>query len=146
MKGICLLLLIASSSASAAECLSYGEVSLEGALSIETFPGTPNQRSVERGDKPETYFFVSPPEPFCVGGTKHEAPAENISKVPIAINRKGGWPIMKSLVGAQVSCRGKLLPSNTGYHHSPVLLRGMCYAAQSGAPADGSRPAGSVRR
>jgi hypothetical protein len=125
MKVICTLLLLVSASASASQCLSYGETALEGTLSIETFSGG------KRGDKPETYFFVSPARPFCVNGTKQAAFADNISKVPIAINRKGGWPIMKALVGTQVSCRGTLRVSAPDHYRSPVLLQGICHAVRS---------------
>lgn len=140
MKGICVFLMIASGPACTSPCLPYGETHLQGTLSIETFSDPPNSSSAERGN-PEAHFFVSPAEPFCVDGTKRDASVESVSKIPIAINRKGGWPIMKSLLGTQVSCRGKLLPSHTGHHHSSVRLLGMCHAVEPGAPADGPRPA-----
>jgi hypothetical protein len=124
-----LLLLFAGTSAGASPCLSYNKFTLEGVLSIESFT---------HGDQAETIYFVSPSAPFCIDAGKSGPAVASVMKVEIEINRKGGWPLMKPLLGHLVSCYGELYHSQgvrypstrwKDHHHSAVVLRGMCHAA-----------------
>jgi hypothetical protein len=61
-------------STSLSPCLSYepAVVTLSGTLVRKTFPGPPNYKSVKKGDKPETSWFLDLPESVCVNEDKTE--------------------------------------------------------------------------
>jgi len=132
MSHLALLVLLAGTAADGSQCLSYGRATIEGVLSAEEFPGPPNYESVQRGDRAEKCFFVSPATPICVEESKDQDQEResNVTRVQIAINRKGGFPVLERLVGRRVSCSGELFHAHTGHHHARVLMLGMCQAAQ----------------
>jgi len=128
------VLLTSAVPAIAGQCLTYaGEVALSGTLSKHTFPEQPNYESIAEGDKPATYFFVSPVQAFCVaaGSNTDEEPAESrITRVQLVFANGSGYSQLRPYLGKRVECRGTLFHAAFGHHHSPVLLEhASCHAA-----------------
>ena len=123
------ILIFYTSFALADECLKYSEqVTLQGVLSEQTFPEQPNYESIENGDAPATYLFISPHKPFCVSEGKASdglEPAEaEISQVQLIFtgNAKESYAVLRPYLGKEVTCAGSFMHLLTGHHHSPVLL------------------------
>jgi len=124
-------LLIASASIGQSQprpaCLSYEPtvVRLTGMLVRQTFPGPPNYRSVEQGDRPETYWLLDLPTPMCVGEDKAD-PELNPEQTGIRRIQLVLQPEMftnpRFLVGESVSIEGTIFGAHTGHHHTPILL------------------------
>jgi Domain of unknown function (DUF4431) len=139
MKRIALALLAFSTSAHAAQCLTYsGEVTLRGQLSHQTFPEQPNYESIAKGDAPATYFFVAPSKPVCVAEGESDdglEPAEpSVEQVQLVFSGvKDSYGPLRPSLGKDVVCHGHLFHAITGHHHSPVLIS---HAVCSAAPAD----------
>lgn len=135
MKLVPLTLLVFVAPALAGECLTYsGEVTLRGALSEHTFPEQPNYESIAKGDAPATYFFISPPKPFCVaaGDPNNNEPSESqIARVQLVFPSKvDGYGPLRPYLSKEVECTGSLYHAISGHHHSPVLLlNAKCHAA-----------------
>lgn len=125
-----ILLLFVSAPAQAALCLSYSsEVILQGVLTRHTFPEQPNYESIAKGDAKATYFFVSPPKPFCVAkgnNSSGDEPAEQqvrrVQLVFLYAKAEHSYQSLRRYLGKKVVCRGSLFHAISGHHHSPVLL------------------------
>lgn len=108
-------------------CFSYAPtvVTLHGLLSHETVPGPPNYTSILKGDKPETYWFITLSSEICVNEGKIEPdlnPAKkNIRRVQLILGPQG-YEKHKDLFGKRVVASGKLSAAITGHHNTPVLL------------------------
>src|SRR5436305_295692 len=87
-------------------------VTLLRTLSKRTFPEQPNYESVAKGDRPATYFFVSPPTVFCVamGNSADNEPAEpRIAGVQLVFSLKeDGYSPLRPYLNKQVECHGTL--------------------------------------
>ena len=123
-----MLALLVSFSAQAAECLRYSEeVTLHGVLSRHTFPEQPNYESIAKGDAKASYFFVTPPKPFCVAeGANADGlePAEpQVARVQLHLSSRE-YNRLRPYLGFKVVCLGYLDSATTGHHHSPAMLAG----------------------
>ena len=130
-----IVLITAAVPSIAGGCLSYkGQVTLRGILSKQTFPEQPSYDSIAKGDRPATYFFVSPTKPICVAAGDPEKYEDTEAKVtivqlvfPYNVN---GYAPLRPYLGKQVICRGTLFHAVSGHHHSSVLLgEARCHAA-----------------
>jgi hypothetical protein len=114
-------------STSLSPCLSYepAVVTLSGTLVRKTFPGPPNYKSVKKGDKPETSWFLDLPESVCVNEDKTEPdlnPKQSgIHEIQLVLQPEQ-YQRHKGMVGRQVLATGTLFGEHTGHYHSPVLL------------------------
>jgi hypothetical protein len=130
MKLSTVLLLLAGTSAHAADCLTYSkQVTLRGVLSRYTFPEQPNYESIAKGDAKATYFFVSPNNTLCVAegnNTGGLEPAEpRVSQVQLVFpDGNVSYQRLRPYLGKEVVCHGSFFHAITGHHHSPVLLDG----------------------
>ena len=109
------------------ECLSYepAVVTLSGTLVRKTFPGPPNYKSVKKGDRPETSWFLDLPESVCVNEDKAEPdlnPKQSAVREIQLVLQPQQYAEHKSLVGTRVNATGTLFGEHTGHHHTPVLL------------------------
>ncbi|MBZ6077488.1 DUF4431 domain-containing protein [Microvirga puerhi] len=115
----------ASSKALAGECLAYDSpVTLEGTLTIKTFPGRPNYQSVEEGDEPETVLLLQLKKPICLIATADGLgdAAQGVRKVQLALHGNGQFAEMKRLLGKAVRLSGLLFGAISGHHHTPALM------------------------
>jgi hypothetical protein len=110
-----------------AGCLSYEPalVALRGVLGHATFPGPPNYENARKGDKAETYWFLTLDSPTCVDEDKSQSglnPRQrNIRKMQLVL-KPGMYEKYRGLVGKRVVATGILFGAHTAHHHTPVLL------------------------
>lgn len=148
-----LMFLLMASQAIAGECVGYSlPIELRGMLLSKTFPGPPNYESVAAGDRAETYFFVVPAAPLCVrqgDASGLEPAAAGVGRVQLILFKSSAYDRLRSSLGKEIRCTGKLMGAHSGHHHSEVLLTNAeCNAAQQSVPPD-RRPAslsGELRR
>ncbi len=102
-------------------CYSEGmNVSLEGTLLRVTYPGPPNYESVENGDAPEIYWVLQPDNPIACAD---DAPSWGDYEQMQLVVEARFYQIYQSLVGRRVSVTGSLMYSETGHHHTPLLIQ-----------------------
>jgi hypothetical protein len=116
--------LILFSASAGARCLGYEpkSVTLTGEIEMRKLPGPPNYRSVARGDRPETVYFVKLDSPVCVSGdptsrlnSKSHAGVEEVQLILSAV--KGS-----AAVGKRMRVTGTLSGAQSAHHRTPVLL------------------------
>lgn len=129
MRSIFLILLALSSPALAGNCHIFmpEKSTVQGALSQETFPGAPNYKSIEDGDKPEIHYFLSLEPSICIDpkeGSKAHKPVSSVSKIQLtfrgeteAMHRK-----LEPHAGAEVKCAGYFFSSHRPHHHTQILM------------------------
>lgn len=134
MKAIAALLFVTCGAASASPCLDYRETTLRGTLSSETFAGPPDYESIASGDSAETYFFITLLAPVCVsaGSSDLEPAIQSLQRIQLIFESDAAQKSYDSLrphLGELIECRGVLLGSHTGHHHSEVMLdHAKCHA------------------
>jgi hypothetical protein len=113
-------------SAVASECLSEDrQVNLKGFLSLETFPGRPNYMSIEKGDEPETGYYLNLSNPVCVQGLNYETgksfPIDGIKKLQLVIVAPRLRTEIKKLYveKAKIVVTGEPSIGITGHYHAP---------------------------
>lgn len=116
--------LIFFSASAGARCLAYEptSVTLTGEIEMRKLPGPPNYRSVARGDRPETVYFVKLDKAVCVSGdptsrlkSKSHAGIEEVQLILSAV--KGS-----AAVGKRMRVTGTLSGAQSAHHRTPVLL------------------------
>ena len=121
-----LVLAIASSIASEsfARCLSYAptRVTLRGELLERTLPGPPNYKSIARGDRPETIYFVDLDDAICVtgkrGGTLNKYSHAGLTEIQLVIPPE----YARHLSRKRVRATGLLLGAQTAAQRTPVVM------------------------
>jgi len=114
-----------------ASCLEYfpAVVTMSGKLERQTFPGRPNFEDIEKGDEPETGFYLLLPEPVCtIGDSKIDAtksgvayPQTNVLTVQLLLDQSG-YEKFRPLLGKAIIITGTLMAAHTGHHHALLLL------------------------
>jgi len=93
------------------------EIEVSGVVIKETFPGPPNYKSIENGDKPETYWFILLEDSICF------SPDDEFLSEEVVINK---LQLVQSnynfIEGKKYIIKGITFPRHTGHHHSAVLL------------------------
>lgn len=123
-----LMLSLAYSAHATGECLKDGqEVSLEGRISRETFPGPPNYQSIDDGDQPETTWILTVLTSHCVvaesmeDGSPYEV-AKSTTRFQLAFEDASLFKTHKDLVEHQAIVSGQLFVGHTGHHHTKALI------------------------
>jgi len=104
-----------------AECLAPGgeSVTLEGRVTLRTFPGPPFFASVARGDAAEREFMLLLDEPLCVA-----APAAHAGLRELHVLLSGNIELQAlSNLERRVWLSGQLISGSSRRHRTPVLLR-----------------------
>jgi len=102
-------------------CKKYESTYLIGTIVRQTFPGRPNYESVAKGDEAEKVWVLHLLTPACVQGNGSDPEEKNISDVQLVLNEKQ-YQQYRDLVGKIVSASGTIFHSETGHHHTKVLL------------------------
>ncbi len=89
-------------------------IKFEGHIHRTTFPGPPNYESIQKGDKPETYWVLEIPKPVCTSSEKSIRSLQLIVDPNLYKN--------KNLLKRKVIVEGTLMPQITGHHHTPYLI------------------------
>lgn len=101
-------------------CMDAGDTTtLRGLLIRMTYPGPPNYESIEDGDTPETYFVLRPDSPIACAT---DAPQFASHKLMQLVLKSGDYKRYQDLVGGSVEVSGILLYSETGHHHTPLMI------------------------
>ncbi len=108
------------------ECLSYepSVVSLSGELDRRTFPGRPNYEYINKGDEPETGFYLILESPVCVKGddsSPFHYPQNEVNLVQLILDKKG-YEKFRHFLNKKIKVRGTLFGSHTGHHHAPLII------------------------
>lgn len=120
----------ASAEASAVDgaCLSYlpDVVKLTGVITEKTFPGKPNFESVERGDEPETSWYLTLTSPACIAEQKiedHTLQAyADVREMRLVIEDRQTYDKYRPLLGRTVTVTGTLDEAVSMHSHTPVML------------------------
>jgi hypothetical protein len=100
-------------------------VMLTGRLERRTYPGRPNYESIERGDEPETGFYLNLSRQICTVGDRSSRDGypqlQRVTLVQLVLN-EAGYKKLRPLLGRTVRLQGTLFASHTGHHHAPLLL------------------------
>jgi hypothetical protein len=110
------------------KCLSYepAVVKLTGTIVQETFPGPPNYESVQSGDQAETYWILELARPVCLEASSPDETVNraqtDIRRIQLVFTDSTGYKRYKNLVSKEVVAAGTLFGSNSGHHHTAVLL------------------------
>jgi hypothetical protein len=114
----------------ASGCLDYGYgngqpiQTLKGVIEKETFPGPPNYESVEKGDKPETYWIFNLDVPICTSGADQRGPSENnVRKLQLLFAQVDMYKAYRSQLAKPVTVTGSLEHAFSGHHHTDVMLQ-----------------------
>lgn len=111
----------------ATTCLAYepDTVTISGTLVRRTYPGPPNYESLERGDKPETHFYLVPVTSLCTrsGAEPDINPRKSDIKLVQLVVDSAGHTQLRPYLDTLVTLRGTLFSAITGHHHAPLLLR-----------------------
>ncbi|MDD9828595.1 MAG: hypothetical protein OXU78_04565 [Deltaproteobacteria bacterium] len=104
-----------------AECLAPGgeSVTLEGRVTLRTFPGPPFFSSVARGDAAEREFMLLLDEPLCVAAPAARA---GLRELHVLLSSDIELQALSNLE-RRVWLSGQLVPGSTRRHRTPVLLR-----------------------
>jgi Domain of unknown function (DUF4431) len=105
------------------ECLAYEPevVQLIGTINKKTFPGPPNFESVEKGDRPETYWVLQLPDRVCTQPSADNDAENNVTALQLILTEKQ-YNLYRKFLGRRVNVTGKLSHAQTGHHHTPVLM------------------------
>lgn len=95
-------------------------VNLSGILERATFPGPPNYEGISDGDAPETYFVLKLGSGICLTPDPEQV-SERIQLVFLK-DPAQSYSALAPAVGKEVSCSGSLFASQSGHHHTPILL------------------------
>ena len=121
-----LLAEIELSNATGLKCLHYqSRHTLTGRLVRKTYPGAPNYESIEKGDEPETGFYLMLDSPVCtVGGRDFSEEARtSVSQVQLILD-SSTYAMLRPLISRRIKVSGHLFSSHTGHHHAPLLFEG----------------------
>lgn len=108
-----------SNTTMAQDCLPYepATVTLKGRITRKTFAGPPNYENIKKGDTPETYWILHLRKPICVSA--HEK--KNVTNLQLILS-EAQYVKYRNLLGKRIEVSGKLMPANTGHHHTNVLV------------------------
>lgn len=126
-------LVLASSSSAAGQskatspCLAYepSVVKLSGNLTRKVYPGPPNYESTQKGDRPETGWYLDLDKAICVDEDKADPelnPAHTDLRIIQLVVSPELYRKYRSMVGKHVIAVGTLFGEHTAHHHTPVLL------------------------
>ena len=106
-------------------CLEYEAtiVNLSGTIKRVTFPGSPNYESIEKSDRPETYWILVLERPACVSADPKEpmnVAEARVVEVQLILR---DYAKFEHLLGSRVMAKGKLMHKFTGHHHTLVLVQ-----------------------
>jgi len=94
------------------KCLSYApaRVILKGTLTSKTFPEWPTFESIEKGDKPETYWILNLKQPICTSAGEDPSIAveQDVSVLQVLCTTVEMYQIYRSLLNTDVSVTGSL--------------------------------------
>lgn len=103
------------------------EVTLQGVIRRQVFPGRPNYEDIAKGDEPEPYWILELSTPVDVVGEKDAD--LNITETGVcSIQLVFGVPGTKSyadypnFIGKYVTVTGQLFHSFSGHHKTAVLI------------------------
>jgi hypothetical protein len=101
------------------------EVTLNGFVWREAFPGPPNYESFET-DQIETFWMLVLPEPVtfytnCIE-TEQTIKSENVKKLQLCVS-KDFYKTNKNIVRTDVELTGTLFASLTGHHHGDANFK-----------------------
>jgi len=101
-------------------CMREGQkLILSGTLLRITYPGPPNYESIADGDTPETYWVLQPDKKISCAV---DAPNfDNHTKIQLIL-LGNEYRDYASLVGRNVIINGALMYSETGHHHTSLLI------------------------
>jgi uncharacterized membrane protein YhaH (DUF805 family) len=94
--------------------------SLEGKLTMVTFPGPPNYEDVTQGDKPEVNYILESNRSFCVFSDLGSVDDVTQAQIMPLNNTVGSR--MEALLGQKVRVQlSDQYTAHTGHHHAPFL-------------------------
>lgn len=97
------------------------QVTLQGALIQQTFPGPPNYESIKDGDEAVTYDYLKLDQPFeCDFAPENDVVPE--VQLILAGKRHIDYADLAPLLGKEVILSGKTMYAQIGRHFTPVLL------------------------
>ena len=105
-------------------CLSYHPVqeTLHGELTSRTLPGPPEYKSIARGDRPETIYFIALGEPICVTGDPRSAhnprSHSGLTEIQLVVPSE----FASDLLRERVRATGALLGAQTAAQRTPVVM------------------------
>ncbi|MBI5888458.1 MAG: DUF4431 domain-containing protein [Deltaproteobacteria bacterium] len=108
------------------ECLSYwpAKVRLTGTIVEKILPGPPEFESIEKGDRPDTYWILKLIKPACANTNEERdlsfVAETNIKTIQLVIH--GDYTRYEHLVNKKVVAEGTLFHQETGYHRTKVLM------------------------
>lgn len=108
------------------DCLRYEpeKVTLKGTLVRKTLPGPPEFESIEKGDRPETYWILKLTSPVCVNerlsGEMDFEDNRDIRRMHLVINTED-YSRYEDFVSKKVVVTGILFYKYSGYDHTRVL-------------------------
>lgn len=105
------------------ECLAYepAVVQLIGTIEKKTFPGPPNFESIQKGDRPETYWVLRLPDSVCTQPSGDNDGHRAVTDLQLVLTQKQ-YGLYRKFIGRRVNVSGKLFQAATGHHHTPVLM------------------------
>ena len=99
------------------------EVSVQGRLTRQIFPGPPNYESIAAGDAEERIFIVELPGEVCVDdGGDFADPSERFITVHVSSSDQVLMDVLGAAVGRRVTVVGNGFASHTGHHHAPLVV------------------------
>ena len=117
---------LASIAENSTDCLRDGDnVSLEGKVWRETFPGRPNYESIEDGDEPETVWILTLDSPRCVLGVSVEDNSlfeiGQLFRFQLVLTPSQYKQHLATLEH-RAEIKGQLFQAVSGHHHTKALI------------------------
>jgi hypothetical protein len=111
----------------AAQQLTFGRapVTLQGHLTVKTFPGRPNYESIKKGDEREVQWILKLHHPITAQpapGDEYNYGVVNAELVTLASLRSELWPLLKGLEDKDIVVTGQLASASSPHHHTDLVL------------------------
>ena len=109
-----------------ATCLRYepDTVQLTGRLERHMYYGAPNFGEDPAHDEKEVGFYLGLAAPVCAAGGRDPElndPRRGVRRVQLVLD-SAGYARLRPYLGKRLTLRGTLFASQTGHHHTPILL------------------------
>jgi len=99
-------------------------VQLLGRVVLRTFPGPPNNESIQTGDRAERQALLQLDQPICVlGNPKDELNGDSERDQRVVTLVPASGMNLARYAGARVHIEGTLFHAHTGHHRTPVVIK-----------------------
>ena len=116
-----------SANAACIDVKQTDQLSFQGTLSRQVFPGRPNFEDVRKGDAREPGYILKLDAPICATGDEFLNAGKSFDRIQLVLDdAPASSPLpstLRGLTGKRVVVEGRsAFGAHTGHHHAPLLV------------------------